>query len=102
LVCRARRWGDDEIKVRVAALVAGGRVYARRETALAGLDRAFHVAPSAMALISPEGRFVRVTHSLCTLLGFGANELIGRTVQDLTHPADLATEEERRRLVLER
>ena len=41
-----------------------------------------------MALISPEGRIVRVNRSLCTLLGFGPNELIGRTVQDLTHPAD--------------
>ena len=55
-----------------------------------------------MALISPEGRIVRVNRSLCTLLGFGPNELIGRTVQDLTHPADLPEEELRRQLVLER
>ena len=100
--CVVKPFGADELQVRLDALVARGRVHARRETALAGLDRAFHVAPAAMALISPEGRIVRVNRSLCTLLGFGADELIGRTVQDLTHPADLPDEEVRRRLVLER
>jgi PAS domain S-box-containing protein/diguanylate cyclase (GGDEF)-like protein len=55
-----------------------------------------------MALLSPDGRLVRVNRSLCALLGFGADELVGRMVQDLTHPADLPDEEVRRRLVLER
>ena len=100
--CVVKPFGADELQVRLDALVARGRVYARRETALAGLDRAFHVAPVAMALISPEGRLVRVNRSLCALLGFGADELVGRMVQDLTHPADLPDEEVRRRLVLER
>jgi PAS domain S-box-containing protein/diguanylate cyclase (GGDEF)-like protein len=100
--CIVKPFAADELQVRLDALVARGRVYARRETALAGLDRAFHVAPVAMALISAEGRLVRVNRSLCALLGFGADELIGRMVQDLTHPADLADEEVRRRLVLDR
>ena len=93
--CVVKPFDAAELQVRLDALVARGRVYARRETALAGLDRAFHVAPAAMALISPEGRIVRVNRSLCTLLGFGADELVGRTVQDLTHPADLPDEEVR-------
>jgi PAS domain S-box-containing protein/diguanylate cyclase (GGDEF)-like protein len=100
--CVVKPFGDDELQVRLDALVVRGRAYARRETTLAGLDRAFHVAPAAMALISAEGRIVRVNRSLCALLGFGADELLGRTVQDLTHPADLPDEEVRRRLVLER
>jgi PAS domain S-box-containing protein/diguanylate cyclase (GGDEF)-like protein len=100
--CVVKPFGDDELQVRLDALVARGRAYARRETTLAGLDRAFHVAPAAMALISAEGRLVRVNRSLCTLLGFGTDELVGRMVQDLTHPADLPDEEVRRRLVLER
>ena len=100
--CVVKPFGADELQVRLDALVARGRAYARRETALAGLDRAFHVAPVAMALISAEGRLVRVNRTLCALLGFGADELVGRMVQDLTHPADLPDEEVRRRLVLER
>jgi PAS domain S-box-containing protein/diguanylate cyclase (GGDEF)-like protein len=100
--CVVKPFGADELQVRLDALVARGRAYARRETALAGLDRAFHIAPVAMALISPDGRLVRVNRSLCALLGFRADELVGRRVQDLTHPADLPDEEVRRRLVLER
>jgi PAS domain S-box-containing protein/diguanylate cyclase (GGDEF)-like protein len=100
--CVVKPFGAEELKVRLDALVARGRVHRRRETALAGLDRAFHVAPAAMGLISSDGRIVRVNRSLCTLLGYGADELVGRTVQDLTHPADLPDEEVRRRLVLER
>jgi PAS domain S-box-containing protein/diguanylate cyclase (GGDEF)-like protein len=100
--CVVKPFAADELQVRLDALVARGRAYARRETTLAGLDCAFHVAPTAMALISAEGRLVRVNRSLCALLGFGADELIGRMVQDLTHPADLPDEEVRRRLVLER
>jgi PAS domain S-box-containing protein/diguanylate cyclase (GGDEF)-like protein len=100
--CAVKPFGTDELQVRLDALVARGRVYARRETALAGLDRAFHVAPVPMALISAEGRMVRVNRSLCTLLGYGADGLLGRMVQDLTHPADLPDEQVRRRLVLER
>jgi PAS domain S-box-containing protein/diguanylate cyclase (GGDEF)-like protein len=100
--CVVKPFAADELQVRLDALVARGRAYARRDTTLAGLDRAFHVAPAAMALISAEGRLVRVNRSLCSLLGFAADDLVGRMVQDLTHPADLPDEEVRRRLVLER
>ena len=100
--CVVKPFAADELQVRLDALVARGRIYARRETALAGLDRAFHAAPVPMALISTEGRLVRVNRSLSALLGYVGDELIGRLVQDLTHPADLPDEETRRRLVLER
>jgi PAS domain S-box-containing protein/diguanylate cyclase (GGDEF)-like protein len=100
--CAVKPFGCDELQARLDALVARGRAYARRETALAGLDRAFDVVPVPMALISAEGRLVRVNRSLCGLLGFSPDELLGRMVQDLTHPADLPHEEMRRGLVLER
>lgn len=100
--CVVKPFTADELQARLDALVARGRATARRETALAGLDRAFHAAPLPMALISAEGRLVRVNRALCALLGFAAEELLERTVQDLTHPADLPDEEVRRRLVLER
>jgi PAS domain S-box-containing protein/diguanylate cyclase (GGDEF)-like protein len=100
--CLVKPFTAAELLARLDALVARGRTAASRETALAGLDRAFHAAPVPMALISAEGRLVRVNRALCTLLGFTADELLERTVQDLTHPADLPDEEVRRRLVLER
>jgi PAS domain S-box-containing protein/diguanylate cyclase (GGDEF)-like protein len=100
--CVVKPFAADELQARLDALVARGRAAARRETTLAGLDRAFHAAPVAMALISRSGRLVRVNRALCALLGFTAEELLQRTVQDLTHPSELRDEESRRRLVLER
>jgi PAS domain S-box-containing protein/diguanylate cyclase (GGDEF)-like protein len=100
--CVVKPFAPEELQARLDALVARGRAVSRRETALAGLDRAFHTAPLAMALISADGRFVRVNRALCALLGFTADELLQRNVQDLTHPADLDDEEARRRLVVER
>lgn len=100
--CVVKPFPDDELRARLATLVERARAATRNATALGRLERAFQAAPVPMALISVEGRLVRVNRSLCTLLGYAPTELLERTVEDLTHPADLAEEEERRRLVLGR
>jgi PAS domain S-box-containing protein/diguanylate cyclase (GGDEF)-like protein len=100
--CVVKPFAAEELQARLDALVARGRAAARRETTLAGLDRAFHAAPLAMALVAADGRLVRVNRALCALLGFTAEELLQRTVQDLTHPEELRDDDVRRRLVLER
>jgi PAS domain S-box-containing protein/diguanylate cyclase (GGDEF)-like protein len=100
--CVVKPFATDELQARLDALVARGRAATRRQTTLAGLDRAFDVAPVAMALISADGRLVRVNRALCTLLGFTTDELLQRTVQELTHPDELRDEATRRRAVLER
>jgi PAS domain S-box-containing protein/diguanylate cyclase (GGDEF)-like protein len=76
----------------------------RSATDFAGLDRAFHAAPVAMALISAEGRIVRVNRELCSMLGYTARALLQRTVEELTHPADLPGDGARvaRRLIVDR
>src|SRR5260370_5994612 len=40
-----------------------------------------------VAVISPEGGFVRVSEALCRMLGYGAQELLQKNVRDVT-PAD--------------
>jgi diguanylate cyclase (GGDEF)-like protein/PAS domain S-box-containing protein len=95
--CVVKPFDADELRARVEALVARGRVAVTRETSLAQLDRAFHAAPAPMALVSPEGRFVRVNRALCSLLGFGASQLLARSVEELTHPADVPDEPAPRR-----
>jgi len=51
---------------------------------------AFDYAPIGMALVSPEGNWIKVNNSLCAILGYKRNEIIKLTFQDITHPDDLA------------
>lgn len=50
---------------------------------------AFEEAPIGMALVGLDGSFVRVNQALCEIVGYGADELTGRTFQEITYPADL-------------
>ncbi len=46
-------------------------------------------APIGLALVAPDGRWLRVNPALCALVGYDAEELLARTFQDITHPDDL-------------
>ena len=50
---------------------------------------AFEHASIGMALVSPEGRWIKVNRALCHLMGYEAEELYEKTFQDITHPEDL-------------
>lgn len=53
---------------------------------------AFEYASIGMALVSPEGRWLRVNRAMCDIVGYPANELLVKTFQDITHPDDLETD----------
>jgi len=50
---------------------------------------AFDYSSIGMALVAPEGRWLRVNQALCDILGYSAAELLATTFQELTHPDDL-------------
>jgi PAS domain S-box-containing protein len=50
---------------------------------------AFEYASIGMALVSPEGHFIKVNRSLCKITGYSENDLLKKTFQDITHPDDL-------------
>jgi diguanylate cyclase (GGDEF)-like protein/PAS domain S-box-containing protein len=50
---------------------------------------AFEQASIGMALVSPEGRWLRVNHALCEIVGYSEDELLTLTFQDITHRDDL-------------
>ena len=50
---------------------------------------AFEHAPIGVALVSPDGRWLKVNRALCDLVGYSEAELLTRTFQDITHPEDL-------------
>ena len=50
---------------------------------------AFEHAPIGIALVSPEGAFMRVNRALSDIVGYPVEELVTKTFQELTHPEDL-------------
>ncbi|MEI9999475.1 MAG: PAS domain S-box protein [Verrucomicrobiota bacterium] len=50
---------------------------------------AFEHAPIGMALVSLEGRWLKVNQALCDIVGYSREELAEKSFQDLTHPKDL-------------
>ena len=52
-------------------------------------SNAFEYAAIGMALVSLNGRWLKVNQALCDSIGYSAKELSGKTFQDITHPDDL-------------
>lgn len=50
---------------------------------------AFEMAPTGMALSTPDGVFVRVNRRLCEMLGYPERELIGLSFAHVTYPEDV-------------
>jgi PAS domain S-box-containing protein len=48
----------------------------------------FHDAAVGMAVVSPEGQLMQVNRAMCGFLGYEEAELVGKTVQAITHPED--------------
>jgi PAS domain S-box-containing protein len=65
------------------------------------LRGAFEFAAIGMALVAPDGRWLRVNPSLCRIVGYSPEELLGTTFQAITHPADLDADVEYVKEVLE-
>ncbi len=61
---------------------------------------AFEFAAIGMALVSPEGKWLRVNRSVCKITGYSEAELLERTFQDITHPDDLELDLENVRKML--
>ena len=61
---------------------------------------AFEFAAIGMALVSPEGKWLRVNRSICKITGYSEAELLKRTFQDITHPDDLEPDLENVRKML--
>ena len=86
---RVLRSGDRWI------IVAISRDIRRRAAAEAALReseeryrRTFDLAGSGIAHVGLDGRFLRVNRTLCEVLGYPQEELVGKHVKEISHPED--------------
>ena len=49
----------------------------------------FEGAPIGMAIVAPDGRWLRVNPAMCAVLGRSEADLLAGAFQDVTHPDDL-------------
>lgn len=52
-------------------------------------QNAFDHAAIGMALVAPDGTWLRVNHSVCDMTGYSDAELLKLRFQDITHPEDV-------------
>lgn len=83
----------EQAKLHVAQLnlhlAEQARISKALEESEAHFRTSFDHAVIGMALVSPEGRWLRVNSSLCELLGYSEAELLEMDSQQITHPDDL-------------
>ncbi len=61
----------------------------RGATSVAQFRQAFDAAPIGIGLVAPDGRFLLANRALCAMVGYTAEELLGRDVSVITHPDDV-------------
>jgi PAS domain S-box-containing protein len=85
---------EAEAKLREAFAAQRRQAEALRE-AEERFRGAFEHATIGMALVAPDGRWLRVNRAVCEIVGYTEQELLQRRFQDLTHPDDLDADLER-------
>lgn len=61
---------------------------------------AFESGVSGMALVGPDGRYMRVNRALCDMVGYTEEDLLEHSFQSITHPDDLAGDVDQHRALM--
>jgi PAS domain S-box-containing protein len=89
--CVRKRDGSVDYFVAVVEDISARK---RTEGELADSEARFRVmfenAPVGILNVAPDGRFLRVNEAACHLVGYSADELTTKPLQDIVHPDDLA------------
>jgi diguanylate cyclase (GGDEF)-like protein/PAS domain S-box-containing protein len=63
-------------------------------------SNAFQYSPIGIAIVSMDGRWIKVNQALCNYVGYTAEEMMTKTIRDITYPDDTnATADFRRRIL---
>ncbi|MDE2299925.1 MAG: PAS domain S-box protein, partial [Burkholderiales bacterium] len=66
--------------------------HARLQRSESRFEATFEQAAVGIALVAPDGRWLRVNRRLCEIVGYSPDELLATTFQQITHPDDLSSD----------
>jgi diguanylate cyclase len=83
---------NKEIQLREALILSRNQMFHSDraiEAVEARFQTVFERAGVGIALVAPDGGWMRVNDALCQIVGYSQDELMKLTFQDITHPDDL-------------
>lgn len=86
---------SKEVQLREAMILTRHQIFHSAqaiEAVEARFRTVFERAGVGIALVAPDGGWIRVNEALCQIVGYSEDELIKLTFQDITHPDDLNTD----------
>ena len=84
--------GEGGHLVSVSREISEGRLTAEREAQTELFENAFRYAAIGKALVSLDGRFLKINAAFCELLGYAERQMLDMDFQTITHPDDLQTD----------
>jgi PAS domain S-box-containing protein len=78
------------LRLESAVIEQGSAAEASEELLRSAFDR----APIGMSVVAADGRWLRVNDAYCRMLGYTREALVGTTFRELTHPDDVAEDDE--------
>lgn len=84
---RSQMWADFALED--SSVISFGYDINDKKLAENSFQKAFEFSGIGMALIAPQGSWLKVNSSLCEILGYKNEELLKMTFQQITHPDDL-------------
>jgi len=80
----------EELLLRVGGMIQDRQRFSARFSASEHrFEATFEQAAMGLALVAPDGHWLRVNHKLCEIVGYPREELLGSSFQVITHPDDL-------------
>jgi diguanylate cyclase (GGDEF)-like protein/PAS domain S-box-containing protein len=88
-------WSDEHAHIHGVLLIAHDITQRKhseeaRRHAQERFELIFEQSPNGMALVTVDGRLVRVNNALLEITGYSAQELLHKTLDQVTHPDDAA------------